>query len=120
MVTVTHDAAIDTAVATLKFLSDKNRLRILTMLTRAEMCVCDLMEGLNIPQPLLSYHLGKLKQAGLVRTRREAQWIYYSLDPDAWRRMVEPLGDLLTLAPLPPEAAFGAGRHCDIPPPTRS
>jgi DNA-binding transcriptional ArsR family regulator len=108
-----QEQTIDQAVETLKFLSDRNRLRILTALTRAETCVCDLIDELDLPQPLVSYHLGRLKKAGLVRSRRDAQWTYYSLDPAAWSELVVPLADLLTLAPLPPSAQSGAGRRCD-------
>lgn len=112
-----RDAALDQAVEALKFLSDRNRLRILAVLTRAETCVCDLIDELDLPQPLVSYHLGKLKKAGLVRTRRDAQWIYYSLDPEAWRALTAPVGELLATGPLPAAAAYGASHRCDTMPP---
>lgn len=117
MLVVRDEPTIDQAVETLKFLSDRNRLRILTALTRAETCVCDLIDALGLAQPLVSYHLGKLKKAGLVQSRREAQWTYYSLDPDAWSRLMDPLSALLRPSSLPPEALFGAGRRCDTMPP---
>ncbi len=117
----TRDATVfDEAVDALKFLSDRNRLRILSVLTRAETCVCDLIDELELRQSLVSYHLGKLKKAGLVRTRRDAQWIYYSLDPDAWERLTTPLAGVVSLTPLPPEAAYGASRRCDLVPPDPS
>ncbi len=108
---------IDETVDALKFLSDRNRLRILSVLTRAETCVCDLIDELELPQSLVSYHLGKLKKAGLVRTRRDAQWIYYSLDPESWSRLTEPLADFFGASELPPAAAYGASRRCDLMPP---
>ncbi|MEJ7762419.1 MAG: metalloregulator ArsR/SmtB family transcription factor [Thermomicrobiales bacterium] len=120
MVAIVADVAVDQAVETLKFLGDRNRLRILAVLTRTETCVCDLIDELDLPQPLVSYHLGKLRTAGLVRSRRDAQWVYYSLDPDAWERLTAPLAGILPLAPLaplPPEAAYGASRRCDSVPP---
>ena len=117
MLAIRDDAAIDEAVEALKFLSDRNRLRILTALTRAETCVCDLIDELGLPQPLVSYHLGKLRKAGLVRARRDAQWIYYSLDPDAWARLTAPLSGLLGPVHLPPEAAYGASDRCALVPP---
>jgi ArsR family transcriptional regulator len=104
---------LDQAAETLRFLSDRNRLRILARLTRAESCVCDLIDDLGLAQPLVSYHLGKLRRAGLVRARRDAQWMYYSLEPEAWRALLDPVRDLLQAGPLPPEAAWGAGRACD-------
>ena len=103
---------LDAATGTLRFLSDRNRLRILLQLTSAESCVCDLIDDLELPQSLVSYHLGKLRRAGLVRARRDAQWVYYSLDPVAWDALLDPVRTLLHPGPLPPEAAWGAGRRC--------
>ena len=108
----TDQADLDAAVETLRFLSDRNRLRILMMLTEAERCVCDLNDGLGLAQNLVSYHLGKLKKAGIVRTRREGTWIYYSIDPAAWARLVAPVAPILQLGPFPPAAAYGAGQRC--------
>ena len=114
MFDLSDDAMLDRACDALKFLSDKNRLRILSSLTRAETCVADLIDALGIPQPLVSYHLGKLRKLGLVRARRDAQWVYYSLDPEAWAEFIGPLADLLNLGPLPPAAAYGAGRRSSL------
>lgn len=116
MLAVRDDTTIDQAVETLRFLSDKNRLRILAALTRAETCVCDLIDELDLAQPLVSYHLGKLRKAGLVRSRREAQWIYYSLDPVAWEELLAPLAGVLSLPGLPAQAAFGTNHRCDTLP----
>jgi ArsR family transcriptional regulator len=62
-----------------KSLSDETRLRILNLLTYGELCVCDLMEVLSLPQSTISRHIAYLKNAGLVKSRREGVWIYYSL-----------------------------------------
>lgn len=62
-------------------LSDEKRLRIIEQLRRAERCVCDLQEGLDAGQSLLSFHLKTLKAAGIVTDRREGRWAYYSLVP---------------------------------------
>lgn len=109
------EMVVDQAAETLRFLSDRNRLRILARLTNSESCVCDLIDDLELAQPLVSYHLGKLRRAGLVRSRRDAQWVYYSLEPEAWDALLDPVRDLLHPGPLPPEAAWGAGRACDPP-----
>jgi len=111
MFDATDETTLDHACEALKFLSDKNRLRILSSLTRAETCVADLINELGIPQPLVSYHLGKLRKLGIVRARRDAQWVYYSLDPDAWAEFIGPLAGILNLGPLSPLAAYGAGRR---------
>lgn len=62
-------------------LSDATRLRILHLLTRGELCVCDLMDILRVPQAKTSRHLAYLRKAGLVNVREEGLWSYYSLAP---------------------------------------
>lgn len=63
-----------------KALADKTRLHILAMLVHDELCVCELVPVLGMSQPSVSQHLRKLKQAGLVKERKTAQWVFYSLD----------------------------------------
>lgn len=70
----------------LRAMAHEKRLRILALLAEGEMCVCDITEGLGISQPLASHHLRVLKDAGLVRDRHDAQWVYYRLDLEALRR----------------------------------
>jgi ArsR family transcriptional regulator len=108
----------DAAVETLRFLADGNRLRILQLLARRESCVCELIEPLGLTQPLVSYHLRRLREAGLVRTRRKAQWIYYSIEPTAWRALLRPLLSDYLVTDFPPEAAYGASDSCDLRPPS--
>lgn len=65
-------------------LSNQIRLRCLYLLaTNGEACVCDVVDTLRITQPSASKALSSLKAAGLVRDRREGNWIYYSLRSDA-------------------------------------
>ncbi|MDX6768810.1 MAG: metalloregulator ArsR/SmtB family transcription factor [Elusimicrobiota bacterium] len=59
--------------------ADETRLRILHLLTKGELCVCDLTEVLAVPQSKVSRHLGYLKRAGLVKDRRDGLWRHYSL-----------------------------------------
>lgn len=66
-------------VKVFKAAGDKNRLRILKMLERKDMCVCELAAVLGIAQPSVSRHMSLLKEAGLVRDEREGQWIIYRL-----------------------------------------
>ena len=110
----------DAAVETFKFLSDGNRLRILKILSQRESCVCELIQQLDLAQPLVSYHLRRLRETGLVRTRRKAQWVYYSIEPKAWTALVAPLRDHHLVTEFPPEAAFGASDSCDAKIPTSS
>ncbi len=62
-----------------KALADATRLRILGLLLTGEVCVCEIHESLEIPQPKASRHLAYLRQAGLVDTRRDGLWIHYRL-----------------------------------------
>lgn len=57
------------------------RVRILHLLAQGEMCVCNIVEIVQAPQPKVSRHLGVLKRAKLVTVRREGQWIFYSVAP---------------------------------------
>lgn len=65
-----------------KAMSEPTRLRILTLLTQRELCVCDLVSVLNQPQSTISRHMARLKAAGLVSDRREGLWIHYRLITD--------------------------------------
>lgn len=64
-------------------LSDPTRLRILAALRNGEQCVCNLTGLLVAQQSRLSFHMKTLKDAGLVKDRREGRWIHYSLVPEA-------------------------------------
>ncbi len=65
---------------TFKALSDETRLRILALLTQGELCVCDLMAVLQLPQSTVSRHLAYLRNTGLIDDRREGIWMYYRLE----------------------------------------
>lgn len=64
---------------TFKALADETRLRILALLMEHELCVCDLIAVLQLPQSTVSRHLAYLKNAGWVDDRREGLWVYYSI-----------------------------------------
>jgi ArsR family transcriptional regulator, lead/cadmium/zinc/bismuth-responsive transcriptional repressor len=63
-----------------KILGDPSRLKILMALRRNEMCVCDLAALTGISESAVSHQLRRLKDLALVRTRRDRQVIYYSLE----------------------------------------
>ena len=73
----------------LKSLSDETRLRIINLLYEKELCVCDLMEVLQVSQTKASRHLSYLKNAGIVTDRKQAQWVYYSLSPDGRMKFMD-------------------------------
>lgn len=63
-----------------KALADETRLRILALLLlESELCVCDIIAAIKLPQSTISRHLGQLRKAGLVNDRRCGLWIYYSI-----------------------------------------
>ena len=82
--------------------SDRTRLRMLHMLSSGEVCVCDLMNVLDAPQPKVSRHLSYLRRAGLVKVRREGLWRHYRLAPGKTafhKKLLECLGCCFKEAP---------------------
>lgn len=66
-----------------KALGDPTRLKIVRMVAEAgELCVCKIVEQLDMGQPAISHHLAKLRYAGLLRAKKQGQWVYYSLNID--------------------------------------
>jgi ArsR family transcriptional regulator len=63
-----------------KALGDETRLRMLGLLTHGELCVCDIMEVLKLPQSTASRHLAYLKNAKWISGVRRGKWMYYQLD----------------------------------------
>jgi ArsR family transcriptional regulator, arsenate/arsenite/antimonite-responsive transcriptional repressor len=68
-------------------LSDETRLEIIELLRNGERCVCELTDTLDAAQSRLSFHLRVLKDAGIVRDRKEGRWVHYELDPEAFDEM---------------------------------
>ncbi len=73
------------SVQLFKALADETRLRILALLGRRELCVCQIVQTLGIGQSKASRHLAHLKNAGLVKDRRDGLWMLYSLAPSDGR-----------------------------------
>ncbi len=71
-----------------KVFGDTTRIRILYVLFESEMCVCDIAALLNMTQSAISHQLRLLKQARLVRSRREGKTVYYFLDDDHVRTVI--------------------------------
>lgn len=72
-----------------KAFSDETRLRILKLLEPGELCVCDIVAALDMTQPNVSFHLGVLKEAGLIKDIRKGKWIHYSInDADMFKRFL--------------------------------
>jgi len=78
--------------AGLKALCDANRIRILEILVGGEFCVSDLVQRLGVDQPKVSHHLGILRAAAIIRSRRDGRHINYSVRPGVHRRQETPQG----------------------------
>lgn len=72
-----------------KVFGDSTRIRILWALDESEMCVCDIASLLNMTQSAISHQLRVLKQAKLVRNRRDGKVVYYSLDDDHVKLVID-------------------------------
>ncbi len=66
-----------------KALADETRLRILTLLIEGELCVCEIMAALELPQSTVSRHLAYLRNSAWVSDRRQGVWMYYRLNDQA-------------------------------------
>lgn len=72
-------------------LADKTRLRLLNLMRAEEVCVCFFTEVLGDSQPKISRHLAYLRNAGIVKARREGKWMHYSIvkpDSDGGNRVL--------------------------------
>ena len=72
-----------------KALADPKRLQVIMMLSCGEMCACQLLEAFEITQPTLSHDMRVLQDAGLVSSRREGKWIYYTLRTDTFESLMD-------------------------------
>ena len=72
-----------------KILGDSTRIKILSALFQSEMCVCDIAALLGMTQSAISHQLRVLKQGRLVKHRKEGQVVYYSLDDDHIKHIVD-------------------------------
>jgi ArsR family transcriptional regulator len=84
-----------------KALADVNRLRIVQRLANASATVTELIDHVGLSQPLVSWHLGKLRAAGIVTTRRIGRETICSLRPDAFKEAAAHERELLGVAPSP-------------------
>lgn len=72
-----------------KVLGDSTRIKIMWALDESEMCVCDLAALLNMTKSAISHQLHSLRQANLVKYRREGKVVFYSLSDDHVRQIFE-------------------------------
>jgi ArsR family transcriptional regulator len=82
-----------------KALAEPLRWRIVQLLATEELCVCHLVDELDVPQPLVSHHLKVLRDAGLVDTERFRYWTYYRLRREPIAQIGHSLAGLADTAP---------------------
>ena len=80
-----------------KAFCDENRLIILEMLQSGEKCACHLLDNLNISQSTLSHHMKILYESGVVNSRKEGKWTYYSISTEGSSYAGELLKKLTTI-----------------------
>jgi ArsR family transcriptional regulator len=68
--------------AIFKALAEENRLRILALLLEGELCVCEIMAALDLPQSTVSRHLAYLRNSAWVKDSRRGVWMYYRFNTD--------------------------------------
>jgi ArsR family transcriptional regulator len=77
----------------IKAIGDPTRLKIIYLLEQGELCVCEIMTVLDKPQPTVSHHLNILKNAGLLKWRKEGVWIHYKLSnpklPESLKKLIK-------------------------------
>lgn len=91
-----------------KALGDANRLKIVQILTGGEKCACKLLEELEITQSTLSHHMRILAECGLINTRYEGKWSYFSLNCETVTDFREFIGTLVCK-----KDAYGGEKGCD-------
>jgi len=80
---------VNHSILVFKALADDNRLAILKALQEGEQCGCNLLEVLDIGQPTLSHHMKLLVDCGLVASRKEGKWTYYSISETALMTVID-------------------------------
>ncbi len=85
----TEEVELENLSALFKILGDSTRTKILWILDHHEMCVCDIANVLNMTKSSISHQLAILREAGIVRFRRNGKEVYYTLDDEHISRLYE-------------------------------
>ncbi|MFZ7133155.1 MAG: ArsR/SmtB family transcription factor [Eubacteriales bacterium] len=80
----------------MKALSDSSRLKIMDILSCGEKCACDILDKFQFTQPTLSHHMKVLMECGLVTSRKDGLWTYYSLNYVKCNRLMLFLMNIIT------------------------
>jgi ArsR family transcriptional regulator, arsenate/arsenite/antimonite-responsive transcriptional repressor len=91
---IRSNPASQTLLQRFQAVAEETRFGIVQRLAGGERCVCELQDDLGAAQSRLSFHLRKLKEAGVVTDTRHGRWVYYSLVPEALEEMRAFLGEV--------------------------
>lgn len=80
----------------MKALSDRNRIKIIDMLSCGERCGCEILEEFKFTQPTLSHHMKVLSECGLVNIRKEGLWCHYSLNQNNCNKLAYSIMKIIT------------------------
>lgn len=89
------EVSLKEVVDFLKVISEENRLRILCLLGKQEMCVCEIWQYLDSPQNLTSHHLKVLKDFGLISSRKDGLKVFYKLNKNIVKSQIKLLNKFL-------------------------
>ena len=89
----TDEKTLDVKTRLLKALANETRLRMMKLLSKREMCVCELTVALDLTQPTASHHLNILENMGLIKDKKIGKWVFYSVtSPELTQHFFEFLG----------------------------
>jgi ArsR family transcriptional regulator len=80
---------IEDSTRLLKAITDANRIKILCILSKEKICVCDLAKRLDLAQNLVSHHLKVMQEVGLLEKQREGSQIYYFIIDSQKKRIID-------------------------------
>lgn len=80
--TLARSATLAETIAVTKAMSDEGRLRVLALLTSGELCLCQIIEILELAPSTVSKHMSILRHAGLIELRKQGRWHFYRLADD--------------------------------------
>ncbi len=86
---IPDDETVTAELTVFKALANEHRIRILEALRDGELCACELQVILDAPQSTVASHLRELKDAGLVKSRRQGKWSYYRIGDTAALQLLD-------------------------------
>jgi len=108
------NSKIENYVTVTKALSDSNRVRALCALRKGELCLCQIIELLDLAPSTISKHMSILKQAGLVKSRKDGRWVYYRLSDKKDESFIQDIIKLLLSVLEQDQQVLADDRHMAV------